>query len=134
MMWWSRVFNREKTFPRGNCPPKAKGVLAVGGKTMRVLFIALILATLGGAAQASCLVQTGKCVSVPKSTYVAPFAPGDLLPKNKAEILLNVTYHGLPASDGTFWYARLDRHVYKVTPNTFEVIEDVTSMTRRLKR
>lgn len=94
----------------------------------------LVLAMASGA-EASCRIETsGKCLTVPKSTYVAPYGPGDLLPRDQAKILLNVTYHGLPASDGTFWYARLDRHVYKVTPNTFEVIEDVTSMTRRLKR
>lgn len=94
-----------------------------------------IIVLMATGADASCRIKTtGKCLTIPKTSYAAPYGPGDFLPKNELEILLNVTYHGLPASDGTFWYARLDRHVYKVTPNTFEVIEDVTSLTRRLKR
>ena len=98
------------------------------------MFACLALLLAPGAAEAACRIKTTKCIEVPERAYVAPYAVGDRLPKGSFEVLLNVTYHGLPPSDGTFWYVRADRHIYKVTPGTFEVLADVTHDVRRLNR
>ena len=101
---------------------------------MRIASIAALCLAMAGAAEASCRIQTGKCVTVPKSAYTAPYGVGDRIPRESFEVLLNVTYHGLEPSDGTFWYVRAGRHVYKVTPGSFEVIADMTHKARRLTR
>lgn len=100
-------------------------------RTILGLFLALATAT---AADAACRIRTAKCVEVPEKAYSAPYAVGDSLPEGSFEVLLNVTYHGLPPSDGTFWYARSGRHVYKITPQDFVVVGDVTQEARRLTR
>lgn len=99
---------------------------------MRTLILAILLITPASHADASCRIQTGKCLSMPQSAYTAPYQIGDHLPRDSFKVLLNVTYHGLPPSDGTFWYVRSGRHVYKVVPGTFEVLGDVTRKARRL--
>lgn len=100
----------------------------------RGLVAALVIAAAGLPADAACRIKTAKCIEVPRAAYTAPYGVGDRLPRDSAEVLLNTTYHGLPPSDGTFWYAREGRHVYKVKPGSFEVIADVTRDARRLNR
>lgn len=99
----------------------------------RAIFLAITLAATTSAADAACRIKTAKCIEVPEAAYTAPYGVGDRLPQDSFEVLLNVTYHGLPPSDGTFWYVRSGRHVYKVTPGDFEVIGDVTRDARRLR-
>ncbi len=96
-----------------------------------ILALGMILAT-AASAEAACRIKTAKCVEIPPKTYSAPYAVGDTLPKGSFEVLLNVRYHGLPPSDGSFWYVRSGRHVYKIVPRNFEVIDDVTQKARRL--
>ena len=96
--------------------------------------VAMVLGITVTAADAACRIKTAKCIEVPEAAYTAPYAVGDALPEGSFEVLLNVTYHGLPPSDGSFWYVRVDRHVYKVTPGSFEVLDDVTHVARRLTR
>lgn len=99
---------------------------------MRVLCALLILILSGPSAQA-CIEGT-KCLKPSKSTYKAPYAVGDVLPPGSFNVLLNSTYHGLPASDGSFWYVKAGAHVYKVAPGTYEVLDDVTHKARRINR
>lgn len=101
---------------------------------MRSVLMISLAACLAAPAWASCKIQTGKCLTLPETAYTAPFAIGEKLPPGSFEVLLNVTYHGLPPSDGSFWYARSGRHVYKVTPGTYIVLDDVTGKARRLTR
>ena len=75
-----------------------------------------------------------KCIEAPESAYVAPHAVGERLEKGTFEVLLNVTYHGLPPSDGSFWYVRTEGRIYKVKPGTFEILEDMTYDAKRLNR
>jgi hypothetical protein len=99
----------------------------------RTILLAVTLAVTASAADAGCRIKTAKCIEIPEAAYTAPYGVGDRLPQDSFEVLLNVTYHGLPPSDGTFWYVRSGRHVYKVTPGDFEVIGDVTREARRLR-
>lgn len=99
----------------------------------RAILLAITLVAIASAADAACRIKTAKCIEVPEAAYTAPYGVGDRLPQDSFEVLLNVTYHGLPPSDGTFWYVRSGRHVYKVTPGDFEVIGDVTRDARRLR-
>lgn len=101
---------------------------------MRAIVLATCFTCITTVADAGCRIQTGKCVEVPEAAYTAPYKEGDRLPQGSFEVLLNVTYHGLAPSDGTFWYVRAGRHVYKVTPGTYVVLDDVTSEARRLSR
>lgn len=100
----------------------------------RTLLGLLFLAMSAGGSDAACRIKTAKCIEVPERAYTAPYGVGDTLPTDSFEVLLNVTYHGLPPSDGSFWYVRAGRHVYKVTPGDFEVLDDVTQEARRLTR
>jgi hypothetical protein len=75
-----------------------------------------------------------KCVSVPNYESHAPYKVGEKLKSGSFNLLINATYHGLPASDGTFWYAKVDRYVFKITPDTYEVLDDVTHKARRIGR
>lgn len=93
--------------------------------------VAALLMTSGAA---SACVSGTKCIQMEPVDYAAPFGVGDTLPRGEYQVLLNSAYHGLPASDGTFWYFRVDRHVLKVHPGTMEVLDDVTSSARRLAR
>ena len=97
-----------------------------------MLRLAAVLALAASAAPA-CPEGT-KCLTVTGVRSEAPYAPGDILPAGKYDVLLNSTYHGLPASDGSFWYFKVGRYVFKVDPPTMTVLEDVTSDARRLRR
>ncbi len=99
---------------------------------MRVVVCALALILSSHAASAC--IEGMKCVKPSKSTYKAPHEVGDKLVPGSFNVLLNSTYHGLPASDGSFWYVKAGPHVYKVAPGTYEVIADVTHNARRLSR
>jgi hypothetical protein len=94
----------------------------------------LVVLAVGYAAPALACLEGTKCIKVPKRAYKAPYSVGDQLPAGSFNVLLNSTYHGLPPSDGTFWYVQHERYVFKVTPGTFEVLEDVTQNARRLRR
>ncbi|MEM9343777.1 MAG: hypothetical protein AAGA87_12095 [Pseudomonadota bacterium] len=100
---------------------------------MKLLPLALILTLTAGAAQAICL-EGMKCITIESFDDTAPYAVGETLPRGKYRVLLNTTYHGLPASDGTFWYFRVGRHVLQVDSQSMEVLADVTRKARRLTR
>ena len=100
---------------------------------MRLLLIAALLASAATTAQAACL-EGMKCITIENFDDSAPYEVGDTLPRGKYRVLLNATYHGLPASDGSFWYYRIGRHVLKVDPQSMEVLADVTRKARRLTR
>ena len=68
---------------------------------MRTVLL-VTLAVLAQPADAACRIKTAKCVEVPTEDYAAPLAVGDRLPEGSFEVLLNVAYHGLPPSDGSF--------------------------------
>ena len=99
---------------------------------MRVFATALVLGFWSQSAMAC--IEGMKCLKPEASTYTAPYAIGDVLPPGSFNVLLNSTYHGLPASDGSFWYVKAGPHVYKITPGTYEVLADVTHKARRLRR
>ncbi len=99
---------------------------------MRVVVTVLAL-ILSGHGAAACI-EGMKCIKPSTSTYKAPYEIGDILPPGSFNVLLNSTYHGLPASDGSFWYVKAGPHVYKITPGTYEVIADVTHKARRISR
>ena len=99
---------------------------------MRPLAAAFAL-TLAATGAEACI-EGMKCLKPSKSTYQAPHKIGDILPRGSFNVLLNSTYHGLPVSDGSFWYVQTGRHIYKVTPNTYEVLDDVTLDARRINR
>jgi len=100
----------------------------------RLVFCAFIALAVGHAAPALACLEGTKCIKVPKRAYKAPYSVGDQLPPGSFNVLLNSTYHGLPPSDGTFWYVQHERYVFRVRPDTFEVLEDVTRNARRLRR
>jgi hypothetical protein len=98
------------------------------------VFLVVLAALAPAAAEAACRIKTAKCIEAPESAYVAPHAVGERLEKGTFEVLLNVTYHGLPPSDGSFWYVRTEGRIYKVKPGTFEILEDMTYDAKRLNR
>lgn len=100
---------------------------------MRLILLALLLASTASAAQAICL-DGMKCITIENFDDSAPYEVGDTLPRGKYRVLLNTTYHGLPASDGSFWYFRVGRHVLQVDSQSMEVLADVTRKARRLTR
>lgn len=76
-----------------------------------------------------------KCMTVPEAQKsAAPYAVGEELPRGRYNVLLNTRYHGLPASDGSFWYYKVGRYVLKVDARSHRVLEDVTRDARRLLR
>lgn len=96
--------------------------------------MALVLALGAPGAGMACVAGT-KCLSVPEAKKsAAPYAVGEELPRGKYNVLLNTRYHGLPASDGSFWYYQVGRHVFKVDARSNTVLEDVTRDARRLLR
>ena len=96
------------------------------------VFPLAVLAALAAApAQAIC-VTGAKCVTVPQSQKTPPkWVPGDVLKPGSYQMILNAPHFGLPRSDGSSWYVRVDDRALRVRPNTFEVIEDVTQLTNR---
>lgn len=101
---------------------------------MRPPLPVLVLIPFLAASPAAPCATGAKCLKVPVTESAAPYAPGDVIPDGEFNLLLNVTYHGLPPSDGTFLYARTGRHVYRVDARTLAVIEDVTRDARHLRR
>ncbi len=96
-----------------------------------VLPIAFLAAFAALPAQAIC-VAGAKCVTVPKSQVTPPkWVPGDVLEPGSFQMILNSTHFGLPRSDGSTWYVRIDDRALRVKPQSLEVIEDVTHLTNR---
>lgn len=90
---------------------------------------------LGPATAALACVPGTKCLIIPDDRKsAAPYAVGETLPRGKYNVLLNTRYHGLPASDGSFWYYKVGRYVFKVDARSHTVLEDVTRDARRLLR
>lgn len=95
---------------------------------------ALALLALSPGTAAAC-VAGAKCLRVAPSVDPADLPqPGDVLPRDDSRLILNTAYHGLPASDGTFWYYQMNRRVYRVDPATMVILEDVTRAARNLRR
>ena len=80
---------------------------------------------------ASCGGALGSGEGGAKRILVAPdpprIAPGDVLPRGRYSLLLNSEYYGLPRSDGSWRYYRVQGRVLRVRPDSLEVIEDVTA-------
>ena len=95
---------------------------------MRPLAIALFAATLVAVPQAyaACGIPGATCLSAPERAKIKRYEIGETLPRGKYQVLLNTEYYGLPATDGSFWYFKVDRRVLKVAPNTMVVLADVT--------
>lgn len=61
------------------------------------------------------------------------FEPGDILPRGAFQVLTNTRWHGLPPSDGSFWYYKVNYSVLKVDARSMEVLENVTHDARRVR-
>ncbi len=80
---------------------------------------------------ASCASHRGRAPTIPaRLPEPPPYAVGDTVPADRVEVLLNTDYHGLPPSDGSFWYIRAGRHVYRMDPVTLKVLKHVTDRLR----
>ena len=98
---------------------------------MKAAIPTLLLALTALPAHAIC-VAGAKCVTVPESQRTPPkWVPGDVLEPGSFQMILNAPHYGLPRSDGSSWYVRIDERALRVKPHTFEVIEDVTHLTNR---
>ncbi|MEM9971452.1 MAG: hypothetical protein AAF762_10190 [Pseudomonadota bacterium] len=96
-------------------------------KRLAILALALVLPH--GAE--ACVAGT-KCVTVPKSQIAPPkWVPGDVLEPGSFTMIMNSTFYGLPRSDGSTWYVRIEDRALKIDPQTYVVIEDVTHLTNR---
>ncbi|MEL6798360.1 MAG: hypothetical protein AAFO80_00655 [Pseudomonadota bacterium] len=96
--------------------------------------VATAIAVLGLAvppAEAGCRIKGAKCLTAPQKANIVRYEPGEILPRGKYQVLLNTEYYGLPATDGSFWYFKVDRRVLKVVPDTMVVLADVTREASR---
>ncbi|MBM9594995.1 hypothetical protein [Roseitranquillus sediminis] len=59
----------------------------------------------------------------------APYAIGDVLPRGRYFVLLNSDYYGLRPVDGFWRYYEVEGRVYRVRPDTLEILEDATGET-----
>lgn len=75
-------------------------------------------------------VQAASCIRVPTSKFEALEA-GTPLPET-AQMVMNPTYYGLPAVDGAYRYYVIERHVYRVSSRSLEIIDHVGRADRRL--
>ncbi|MEM1064860.1 MAG: hypothetical protein AAGJ74_05115 [Pseudomonadota bacterium] len=99
---------------------------------MRPIFaLPLAMLFVASSAEAACRIAGAKCLTPEKRAEVTRYAVGEALPRGKYTVLLNTEYYGLPPTDGTFWYFKVDRRVLKVEPQTMEVLEDVTRAASR---
>jgi len=99
---------------------------------MRHIAAALIAATCVVApVHAACKIPGAKCLSPEKKAAIPRYEIGTQLPRGKYQVLLNTEYFGLPATDGSFWYFKVNRRVLKVRPDTMEVLSDVTRIASR---
>ena len=71
-----------------------------------------------------------RCLTPPK-TSTPLFVPGDILKPGSFNVLMNSQYHGLPKVTDGSWYVTVDRRILRIEPDTYMVIEDVTSEARR---
>ena len=99
---------------------------------MKILFLStLYAAILIVPTHASACASGARCLTAPPNTLEKKFVPGEVLKPGSFNVLLNSQYHGLPKiSDGT-WYVTVDRRVLRIKPESYEIIEDVTSKARR---
>lgn len=99
-------------------------------RMIRILATCLGLLAVSAAAANACA-SGAKCMRPERNISVAPYAPGDVLPRGKYQILLNSGYYGLPATRDGSLYFKVERYVMRVNPSTMEVIEDVTDKVSR---
>ncbi len=71
-----------------------------------------------------------RCVIIPAEDRVA-ITPGMTLP-DEGRIVLNPDYYGLPAVDGFWRYYSIGREIYRVRPDTLEILERVNGGNRQL--
>ena len=99
---------------------------------MKLFAAALLLATsVALPADAACRIAGAKCLTPEKKSAAPRYAEGEILPRGKYQVVLNTEYFGLPQTDGTFWYFKVENRVLKVRPDTMEVLADVTWEARR---
>jgi len=94
------------------------------GRLCTALTLALLVA---GPAGAACrMAQAGsKCVTVPQSRIVTEYLePGERIPEDTM-MLLGTKRRGLPPVDGYWRYYEVDGVIYRVHPDTLEVIARV---------
>lgn len=95
---------------------------------MKILAAAALAATCLAvpSAEAACRITGAKCLTAPQQANIVRYDVGETLPRGKYQVLLNTEYYGLPATDGSFWYFKVERRVLKVVPSTMVVLADVT--------
>lgn len=99
---------------------------------MKHIAIALLFTlSSAAAANAACAIKGAKCLTPERKSEIVRFEVGETLPRGKYDVLLNTEYFGLPPTDGSFWYFKVERRVLKVRPDTMEVLADVTRQARR---
>lgn len=84
------------------------------------IVFALAMAATGSAASAC--TQGAKCVAAQPTAASFAYQEGDTLPRGKYNVVLNTEYHGLPATDGSFWYFRVEGRILRVNPASMRVM------------
>ena len=74
---------------------------------------------------AACEQEQGCMVQATDAASAQFYGNGDVIPADKVNVVLNTEYHGLPATDGSFWYVRLEGRVFRMDPGTRQIIEEV---------
>lgn len=93
---------------------------------LTAFLVSFLIQTSAAAACAS----GARCLVAPKSTE-PQYSPGDILEPGSFNVVLNTQYHGLPKVTDGSWYVTVGRYVLRIEPDSYEVIEDVTSKARR---
>lgn len=93
------------------------------------------LCLLAPAAFADCATSAtaAKCTAAPAAASsdddISELLVGSPLPEGEYQLLLNTEYFGLPPAGKGWMYYRVGNRAYRASPDTLEVLEDVTSMT-----
>lgn len=94
---------------------------------MKSLAAGLLLGLcLVGTADAACRIQGARCLEARKIEPNPLHKVGAVLPRGEYQVLLNTALLGLPPSDGSFWYYRVERRILRVDPQTMKVLGDAT--------
>ncbi|MCU9850248.1 hypothetical protein OEZ60_19850 [Defluviimonas sp. WL0024] len=96
---------------------------------VRTLVSALVACVLiPAAASAGCVkeVHGARCVVTVTESQSTRLKSGDYIPDGSS-MLFNPEYYGLPPVSGHWRYYRIDRQVYKVHPDTMQVLEIVSA-------
>jgi hypothetical protein len=70
-------------------------------------------------------------VAAAEAEAAPAYRPGDILPRERYQVLIGSEYYGLPPVDGGWRYFRVEDRVLRVRPDTLEVIEDATAEANR---